>query len=273
MTEGQAIEAHTESSPNAPNIGQVTAIQRPDYVPEKFYDAKTGVINFEAMSKSYTELEKKSSAAPKPDETPTPDKPNEPVKEEVKEPLVLPAVPGVTPEAMKGFSAELNTKGELSPESYASLKTLGYDKAMVDTYVKGLTSDSAVQQSVQAARVADSQIAEITTAIGGKAALTEMQKWATGGGMTDAQLAAYNAAVSSPNVETVRLAVNGLKNSFVSANGTGEDNLLSGNGNVTDLGEVFHSRAEQTVAINDPRYAKDPAYRAVVSAKIGRSKI
>lgn len=275
MAELQSTEMHTEPSANPPNVGHVTVMERPTWVPEKFHDPKTGVINFEALAKSYGELERSKSAAPEPkSETPAPKTETPAPGTETKAPIeeIKYSVPGVAPEALKSYSEELTTGGKLSEKSYADLKTAGYDKAMVDAYIRGLTVDSVVTESVQAARVADAQINEITDSIGGKEALKEMQVWATNGGMTDAQLAAYNAAVSSSDVETVRLAVAGLKHSFVSANGTGE-NLLSGRNAGEEAGDVFESRQEATAAINDPRYKTDSAFRAKVAAKLGRSKV
>jgi len=275
MAEGQVIELKTEESANPPNIGQVTAIQRPDWVAEKFYDSKTGVINFEAIARSHAELERKQSAAPSPakpvegqaDESGK----NEGVTPEPQKDVVVHSVPGVTPEALKEYSAELTSKGALSEKSYGDLLKAGYNKEMVDAYVRGLTADASISQAVSAARVADEKIAEITDSIGGKATLKEMQTWAKAS-LSDEDLKAYNAAVSGSDAAKVKLAVHGLHAQFVKANGTGE-NLLSGDNNVRDVMDVFHSRAEQNVAINDPRYQKDPAYRAAVAAKIGRSSL
>jgi hypothetical protein len=268
MAEFASIEAHTEESPNRPDIGQVVAIQRPDWVAEKFYDSKSGVINFEAMAKSYSELERAKSAAPKADETVQPT-PEPKAADKAVTPVELPAIPGVDQTARKAYTEELTKDGKLSDTSYTSLAKAGYDKATVDAYIKGLQSDSIVTESVSAARVADEQINEIIGSIGGKQVLTDMQNWAKAS-MSDADLTTYNESVSSGDVSKVRLAVAGLHHTYTKANGTGE-NLLSGSNDVNDAADVFQSRAEQNAAINDPKYAKDSAYRARVSAKIGRS--
>jgi hypothetical protein len=272
MAEGQSVENHTESSPNAPNLGKVTAIQRPDYVPEKFYDTKTGVIDFEGIAKSYGELERKQSApAPKADDAGAPDPTKAPAPEPTPKSVDLPVVPGVTPDQMKVFSAELVTTGKLSDESYAALLKSGFNKPAVDAYVKGLTADATAAQAVSEARVADDQIKSITDSIGGKAALKEMQDWAVAS-LSDKDLAAYNAAVSGSDPAKVKLAVHGLHAQFTKANGT-EERLFSGSNNVADAQDVFQSRAEQSRAINDPLYKTDSAYRQKVEAKIGRSNL
>lgn len=268
MGDGQAIESHTESSPNAPNIGQVTAIQRPDWVEEKFYDAKTGVIDFEAQARSYRELQAKMSGAPAKEE-PAPEPTTEPAK--VEPPGEMPVVPGIKPESMKAYSEELTKDGALSEKSYAELLAAGFNKAAVNAYVKGITSESVVSQAVSAARVADSEINAITESIGGKAALGEMQKWAIAS-LPDKELKAYNEAVSGSDPAKVKLAVHGLYSQFTKANGTGENLLTGSNGGVEQF-DVFESRAEQSRAINNPLYQTDKAYRDRVSAKIGRSKI
>jgi len=271
MSDGQAIELKTEDSPNAPNLGQVTAIQRPDYVPEKFYDSKSGVINFEAMAKSYAELERmKSAPEPKGGET-TPPATTTPPTEKVVTPAQVSAIPGVDDAARKTYTDELTTAGKLSDTSYAALDKAGYSKAMVDAYVKGLQADATVTSAVAAARLADSQIQDITTSIGGQPALTNMINWAKGS-LPDAELKAYNEAVSGSDPAKVKLAVHGLYAQYTKANGS-EENLIRGrNEGVASL-DRFESRAEQTAAINNPLYQKDPAYRARVSAKIGRSNV
>ena len=67
-------------------------------------------------------------------------------------------------------------------------------------------------------------------------------------------------------------ALKGLNESYSSAKGSLNPSLLDGNGNTATSGG-FASQAEVTVAMSDPRYQKDPAYRAQVMAKLTRSNI
>ena len=106
--------------------------------------------------------------------------------------------------------------------------------------------------------------------VGGEESYNEMAQWASQN-MTDAEKKAYNQAVNSPDMETVKLAVNSLQAKYQAANGT-EPNLVQGKATpVVEQG--YDSWAQVTEAMADPRYAKDPAYQAAVKAKIANSEI
>lgn len=278
------IEISKQSGPDSPRAGISTFIQRPEYVPEKFYNPKTGEVNLQDVLKSYGELEK-SKSAPAPVEganstvstSPVPGSENAgaPKPAATPAPVELPSIPGVNNEAMKAYSAEITKDGKLSDASYTALTTAGYPKAVVDAYLKGITADqTAADQTaaaVASARVADEQIDTIITSIGGKEALGDMQKWARAS-MTPEDLATYNATVSSGDVSKVKLAVAGLKHAYTQANGS-EAALFGGRPPQQNAGDVFASNAEATEAIRDPRYAKDKGYRDAVAAKLGRSNV
>lgn len=255
----------TESSANAPNAHIVTLLQKPDWLPAEFYNAKTGEVDLKQVVAS--------KVAPAP-EVKTPETTAPAAKApEVKAPVTeFPTVPGVAAEQMKAFNDEFAASGKLSDATYEALSKAGYAKPVVDAFIKGQTADQTVQQAVSDARIADEQIAEITNSIGGKAVLTSMQKWAQTN-MSEADLAAYNEAVSSSDVAKVKLAVAGLHQTFTKANGQ-DPAYLSGNppGGPDSL-DVFTSRSEITEAINDPRYAKNEGYRNKIAQKIARSNI
>src|SRR5690606_2101635 len=70
---------HTPATANAPEAPKADTAaptpsagdkpQRPDHIPEKFWDAATGAVRVEELVKSYAELEK--GRAPKPEARPT----------------------------------------------------------------------------------------------------------------------------------------------------------------------------------------------------------
>ena len=106
--------------------------------------------------------------------------------------------------------------------------------------------------------------------VGGEEAYSEMASWASKN-MSDGEKKAYNAAVNSADMDTVKLAVDGLRAKYQAANGT-EPNLVQGK--ATPVAEQgYASWAEVTQAMADPRYSKDPAYQAAVKAKIANSEI
>lgn len=269
------VELTTSASPDAPTAHISTFIQRPEWVPEKFYDSKTGAVDLKNVLKSYGELEKvRSAGEPKPEPVAEGAPKPEVSEQQVTTPPpveILIQVPGVDNNAMKSYSAEIQKDGKLSDASYESLVKAGYSKPVVDAYLNGITAEQSSAQAVQQARIADTEIASITESIGGKAALNEMQAWARSS-MSPADLSTYNEAVSSGNVAKVRLAVAGLHYTFTKAHGQQPNYLPSGR-LPQGTADVYASSKEATSAIKDPRYHSDPAYRELVAAKLGRSNI
>ena len=208
------------------------------------------------MAKSYSELETQLS------------------KGKTTEPVVEPAVTPETPKEntleidaalkTKGlefseFSREYDTTGKISPESYEKLAAAGFDKNLVDNYVSG-----------QEARVA-LHVASLKDAAGGSEAYSTMTNWAVNA-MNPAEIAAFNAAVGSSNLDASKLAIAGLKSRYEAANGR-SPSLLTGKAGVVTQTDAYESRSEMTAAMKDPRYAKDSAYRQKVIDKVGRTTL
>ncbi len=254
------------SGANEPGIGETITVQtRPEWVPEKFF--KEGVINFKEMAKSFSELETKQGKQGQQttEETPAPVKTPAPV---VETPTIT--VPGVDAPSVVKFTEELKTAGKLSDASYEALAKLGYSKVVVDSYVKGMTADATVEAAVSEARIADKQIGEIVTSIGGQKVLDDMLQWANAN--VDAKdLEAYNKAVSSSDPSQVKLAVQGMLHSYTAAQ---PPELLQGNRTPGTPGvEPFASNDEVVEAMSNPRYDRDQAYRDMVAKRISVSNV
>jgi len=255
-------------SANAPGAGETITLQeRPEWVPEKFF--KDGVVNFKDMAKSYAELEKGKGAAPvaeiKPI-IPANDAENKPAP--IQAPM---AIPGVDAPSVAKYTDELSTNGKLSDESYAALQKAGYPKVVVDSYIKGLTADADRDSAVSEARIADKQIAEIQSSVGGENVMKEMLAWAVAN-IEPTDLAAYNKAVGSSDVSQVKLAVNGLFHTFSQAQ---HPELLQGDGKgkFSDGVQPFLSNDEVVQAMQSPKYDRDPAYRAKIAARLAISNV
>jgi len=82
---------------------------------------------------------------------------------------------------------------------------------------------------------------------------------------------AYNTVVNSGDPNAIQLALAGLRAAYDEANGV-DGEMLTGKAAVTQQ-DVFRSQAEVVQAMSDPRYDRDPAYRADVFAKLERSEI
>ena len=221
---------------------------RPEWLPEKFQSV-------EDMAKAYAELEAKLGGKTQDNPQTDPANANADTNQSGQNPEQALSEKGLD---LSTFTAEFNAKGELSAESYAKLAAAGFDKGIVDNYINGQRAVAAQYETA------------VTAEVGGSEKYSEIVTWAKVN-LTDAEINAYNAAVSSGDLAQAKLAVLGLSAKFSKANGS-EPRLVQGR--TTSASEdVFESTAQLTESMRDPRYAKDPAYRAKVQAKLARSNV
>lgn len=218
---------------------------RPQWLPEKFKSP-------EDMAKAYAELEAKLGQ-PKAAEPQAAPNPAAATTADAEKQL---ADKGLN---LQDFNAEFAQTGELSAESYEKLAKAGYDKALVDQFIEG-----------QKARAVQFE-AGIKGEVGGDDVYTDMITWAKAN-LNPSEIEAYNAAVSSGNPDQAKLAALGLKMKFEKANGSDPQRILGGQ-NAAATSDTFESVAQLKEAMKDPRYKSDPAYRAKVQQKLGRSNI
>jgi hypothetical protein len=229
----------------------------------------------EDLAKAYEEVEKKQSQAPKVETPPAKAEVTPPAKTEegteakaedqqqeqqenkpegqvAKDAL---ASVGVDYDAL---ATEFETVGTLSEESYKALQEkAGLSREYVDAYIAGQAA---------LAREAQQRVFDIA---GGEEQYTVMTQWALAN-LTPAEIAAYNQGVEG-TAEQAALAAAGLKSKYIAAQGS-EPKLITGS-SAAQVNTGFASRAEMTAAMNDPRYAKDAAYRKAVEQKIAVSNI
>jgi hypothetical protein len=209
----------------------------------------------EEMAKAYAELRSKMSkdGAPKPEdkpsETPSPD---EATREQAAEATKKAGVD------LAALESEFTESGALSEATYAKLAEAGFDKTTVDTYIAG---QQALNEQFR------NRIAEH---VGGSERLNSALEWATTN-LSPIEAKAFNSVVDTADEAGLKLALDGLMAKF-DADGGAEPTLLGGNVN-RNSGSIFRSTAELTAAMGDPRYARDPAYRADVEQRLARSSI
>lgn len=218
-----------------------TAAQRPEHVPEKFWDAATGQVNTEALLKSYTELEKGKPAE------------QQPAPVEGQADPAAAAISAAKLDAGK-LSQEWVANGTLSDDSYKALEAAGFGKDIVDGYIAG---------QVALAERRDNSGFQLA---GGKESFDKMAAWAQTA-LAPADIETFNTAVIGTEAQ-MKQAIVALRAQYEAA--VGKDPALVSGGAVQDAGEQpFQSRAEVTVAMRDPRYKSDPAYRALVERRVG----
>lgn len=246
-TDGFSATKVNDPAPVPPNEETPEVPQdRPQWLPEKFKSP-------EEMAASYAELEKRLSGQqpPKADDA-TPPKTDDAPKSE-------------TPELPSGlnfddFSSEYETNGGLSDASYEKLAKAGINRDMVDAYIAG--------QELRAQQYMDVGY----QAVGGQEQYQTMVEWAKSN-LSKPEIAAFNNQVATGDAATLKLAVAGLQSKFVAANGQQPTGLLMGNAGTLQTTGAFMSRAEVTEAMSDPRYQRDPAYRAKVMDRLAKSSV
>jgi len=244
------------------------ASQRPENVPEKFWDAEKGEVNTKALVASYTELERKNSSQEPSD---TQESTNESESGESNDSSEAFSVPGVPAESVDRFTQEITEGGTLSDESYAELEQAGYTREMVDAYVRGLTPvDEGVYE-----QLAQVEIDNIKKSVFGDAedvdgSFNSMQEWAKSG-LTEDELTRYNDMVTSGDTMQAQMAVQWLHGKYTGAEGK-EPSLIGGNDGAP-VASGFQSWQQVTTAMNDPRYQSDPAYRDEVTRKLAASEL
>lgn len=231
------------------------ASERPEWLPEKF--VRDGKPDYESMARAYAELEKKQGGTPDP-----------------AKPVVVagdPAAADPNGEAAKAaveskgldfgeFTTEWTDKGELSVASYEKLAAAGIPKDLVDSYIAGQTAIGTAQAN--ATNAAAYEVA------GSKAAYEAAVEWAAGN-MAAADKEAYNALVNSGDIAKIKMATAGLV-AQAKAGGGIEPKNIAAQSAAGDSG--YGSVAEMVLDMQDPKYAKDPAFRSKVERRIASSK-
>lgn len=219
----------------------VEVSEKPDWVPDKFYNKETGAIDYENLAKSYSELEKKQSA---PKETKADVKEEPQTAEEAVEKAGL---------DMAALQSEYDEKGELNDASYEALEKAGIPKETVNLYIEG-----------QKALVAQAQ-EHAYGLTDGKEGYAAMSDWAKAN-LTADELQSYNTSVNSSNKNTREIAIRGLWAKFSADSGDGKP-LVHGKSSDGQVGG-YKSRDQMVRAMQDERYYSDPAYRQEVMNKV-----
>lgn len=170
------------------------------------------------------------------------------------------------------FTEEFMTTGDLKDTSRdQAAKDFGVSRAIVDAWVEGqkatktLTSATTAVDQVQA----DRTVAAIKGMVGTEAEYNQFSTWANAN-LPAEDMATLVEAINSGKPGLYKLAMNDAVAKYKAAGNTaGPRDLTNGGTNEVPRGPTgYANAAEQSKAINDPRYRTDDAYRAEVAAKI-----
>jgi hypothetical protein len=237
--EGNTQEAKpTEPAP----AGDQAQTERPAWLPEKFNSP-------EDLAKAYAALEGKLGGGAKDGD----EKPTEQAEVEAAANKAVDAA-GLD---MDSLGSKIMKNGDLDASDYEALEKQGISKEMVKSFVAG-------QQAL-----ASQMVSRMHETVGGEENFNELLGWAADNLSKD-EIKAFNDTIDNGSEAAVKLALQGLNARYKAE---AEPKLIGGNRAGAASGDVFRSTAELTNAMSDPRYTRDPAYRADVMAKLARSDI
>lgn len=241
-----------DATPTGSEAPASEAPARPEGVPEKFWDAEKGVVNTEALLKSYSELEK-SRTAPADDTAEAADPATAEAAEEAT---------GAEPGSLTPFFEEFSTSGALGEESYAKLAAMGFDKEVVDTYIRGH----------QAA--ADSFTNDVVSAVGGAEAATEVRTWAAEARAQDPELNklvdAFNKAIETNDAVNAKLSLAAIQAAYTKANGKEPARDLTNGKPGSSMGG-YSSHDEYMLDVKNAEYKTNQTFRDKVAARLAKT--
>lgn len=217
--------------------------QRPEHIPEKFWDAEKGEVRVEELAKSYVELEKgkeKPADGAKPNDGDAA--------------AAADADLAAFAEMRQNITAQISEGKEITGDQYAALEKRGLSREDVDTFVAGLEAIGKLAAH------------EVHSEAGGKDAYDGMIAWAKGV-YSPAEVEAYDRDVYSRDAAVRMNAVRGLKARYEAANGRDGKSVTHGARSIA-TGEGYKSRGEMVKDMADPRYAKDASFREEVAKKV-----
>lgn len=261
-----------QTGPEAPEVQDNQSTE----IPAKFRN-EDGSLNTDALLKSYQHLEQKlGQRSPEPPPAPEQPTPTEEAPKPEDGPKTNdddydpygPVVSGALSQA--GLSAQevseyFHTHGSITDEHYSALEKAGFTRDIVDVYLAGIQV-----KKTEDANVAEADIREIKSMVGGEAEYQKMVQWAAKN-LTQEQLDSFNAAVSTGKKDTAMWAVQGLYGMFTGKTGSNPKFVRGRPGDDGPVG--FASKHELVSAMRDPRYGKDTAYTQEVETRVARSSI
>lgn len=245
------------SEPTNVNVLPPEGPQRPEYIPEQFW--KDGKADYEALARSYAELEAKQATAAT--ETPAEGEGAQAATVDANgkiEKTKAPEAPEPSPltTAMDKARDEWSSGQAVSDETVAELEAAGIPKEIFGIYLKGLEA------------ITTQTMGEIHSFTDGADNYGAMATWAAEK-LSDAELEAFNTALDNPQLR--ENAVRGLYARYTAARPS-EGKLITPAGTPSQAGDVYTDKSQLISDQKDPRYATDPTFRQGVMDKLMRSQ-
>lgn len=157
--------------------------------------------------------------------------------------------------------SEYSEKGVLSDATMDALEKAGYPKAVVEGFIK---SRQILENQYTSA---------VYEAAGGEEAYSRMTQWAAAN-LPKADIEAFNTAIDSGNLGTVKLIMGGIRSAMGEAmtqkHGTSNPSVMGGSATTSPTGG-FADKAEMVKAMSDKRYCRDPQYTKLVESRMAKT--
>ena len=151
--------------------------------------------------------------------------------------------------------AEYQERGELSRESLNALEAAGYSEDLVTGYIEGQQAKMNVYSD------------RVQNMVGGAKEYAKLMKWAARN-LTPKEIAHYDKAVESFDIDEARFAIDGLIARRDRAVGV-KPSLIKGRmPHAAPALKGFSSLEEMAKAQDDPRYETDEAYTRMVERRM-----
>lgn len=147
---------------------------------------------------------------------------------------------------------------QLDEKDYEALEKANYPKALVDQFIEGRKA------------VVEAQRQTVFATVGGEKVYTNITNWARDN-LSEKEIAAYNTAVNSNNMDDVLMAVKGLKARYSEGRSVPPQKRVAGRSSPAP--SVYTSLTDLKADMANPRYSSDPVFRSKVEAKLARSNI
>ena len=266
----EAQEAADQRDVESLEVGEKLAEQQEQLLAGKYKDA-------EELEQAYLELQQKlGSKEEATEETDVATEPTDELEDE-SEDLDLENLFPDDNEAQRVFNvaAELSENGEVSQETMEAISEMS-GQEVVDAYsriakagLEPVQGENDEPAGAAQSPLTNDDIDSIENAVGGRDEYARMTEWA-GENFTPQEIAAYDAALESGDMNQINLGLQALYYRYQDAVGY-EGNMIQGK--AASAQDAFRSQAEVVRAMGDPRYESDPAYRQDVYDKLERSTI
>lgn len=235
----------SEGDQNDNNEGGDQVAQRPENVPEKFWDAEKGVVNTEALLKAQADAEAALRQSQSGDGEGDEGEGDDDNAKQV--------------DVVANASKEFAEKGELTDATFKSLEGVGITRDMVNDYIAGQQS---IVSNLQSAAYGPFE---------GQKGYEEAANWAAAN-LSDDEIKAIDIQLTSNNPAIVKQGAIALQKAF-NTNADVEPTTIRGNANSSTTGTTYKSRGEMMRDMSSSRYRTDEGFRREVAEKLRRSKL